>query len=47
MHLDKYNKYSTMLANLPSKKTLLEIVIRVWLGLPFILFINLFLEECS
>ena len=35
MHLDKYNKYSTMLANLPSKKTLLEIVLRVWLGLPF------------
>ena len=35
MHLDKLNKYSTMLANLPSKKTSLEIILRIWLGIPF------------
>ena len=35
MHLDKLNKYSTMLAKLPSKKTLLEIILRIWLGIPF------------
>ena len=35
MHLDKYNKYSTMLASLPSKKTSLEIILRIWLGIPF------------
>ena len=35
MHLDKLNKYSTMLANLPNNKSYLEIFLRVWIGLPF------------
>ncbi len=38
MHLDKINKYSTMLANQPSKKTSLEIILRIWLGIPFYFF---------
>jgi len=42
MHLDKLNKYSTMLAKLPSKKTSLEIILRIWLGIP-IYFIHKFI----
>tara|TARA_A100001015_G_scaffold320624_1_gene447700 strand:+ start:306 stop:1082 length:777 start_codon:yes stop_codon:yes gene_type:complete len=34
MHLDKLNKYSTMLANLPSQKSYPEIILRIWLGIP-------------
>ena len=35
MHLDKLNKYSSMLAKLPNKKTSLEVILRIWLGIPF------------
>ena len=35
MHLDKLNNYSTMLANLPTNKTYIEILLRVWIGFPF------------
>ena len=34
MHLDKLNKYSTMLADLPTKKSFLKIFLRVWIGFP-------------
>ena len=34
MHIDKLNKYSTMLANLPTNRSLIKIVIRVWFGFP-------------
>ena len=35
MHLDKLNKYSTLVANIPSKKAPLEIILRIWFGIPF------------
>ena len=34
MHLDKLNKYSTMLANLPNSRSFLKICVRVWIGFP-------------
>ena len=38
MHLDKLNKYSTMLANQPIKKSFAEIFIRIWFGFPVYFF---------
>ena len=38
MHLDKLNKYSTMVANLPLRKTSFEIILRIWFGIPFYFF---------
>ena len=46
MHLDKLNKYSTMLANQPIKKSFAEIFIRIWFGFPVYFFISLFCGEC-
>ena len=34
MHSEKLNNYSTMLANLPIKKSFIEILIRIWFGFP-------------
>ena len=34
MHSEKLNNYSTMLADLPIKKSFIEILIRVWFGFP-------------
>ena len=41
MHLEKLNNYSTMLANLPIKKSFMGIFIRIWFGFP-IYFIHKF-----
>ena len=41
MHLEKLNNYSSMLANLPIKKSFIEIFIRIWFGFP-IYFIHKF-----
>ena len=44
MHLDKLNKYSTMLANLPSKKSLPELLLRIWFALPIYFLQKFFLR---
>ncbi len=44
MHLEKLNNYSTMLANLPIKKSFIEILIRIWFGFPIYFFHKFFIR---
>ena len=48
MHLEKLNNYSSMLANLPIKKSFIEILIRIWFWFSLCtLFINFSYGVCS